>query len=150
MNIMKTVLYLTLSMVISTFFSIQWIERREQIYSVDLGKIMSAQMLLAGRMASQGVDKDVWMTAIKDVTPKVKQVIHSIAGNHTVIVGPAIVQGANDITDAVLKKLGLPTNLPNLTVSRQDVIPSLIPKTDVKADTKIQIRHSQKDSWLLP
>lgn len=155
MNSVKCVLTLIVTVIISMLIAVKYIENKNKIYSIDLGKIISTQMLLAGRMASTGVDKPRWMMTIKDTSAQMKMAISSIAGNHIVIVGPAIVQGTIDITDQVLKKLGLPTKLPNVNISQADLIPSLIPKSAIKTSEPMENSsqpspEKKTKAWLLP
>ena len=133
---------LSISMVYTSLMT----ETEHNIYTVNLGKIVSAQMLIAGRMAAQNNKNSLWMTTIKDTSSKIKSTIKSIAGNHVVIVTPAVVQGSVDITNQVLKKLGLPTNVPTFAIPKSKVIPSLFPRHVPSAE-----QHKSKEpSWMRP
>ena len=135
-------LVLILSMLFTTWMS----HRRNTIETVDLGKIMSAQMLIAGRMVSQGNDKALWMSTVKDASSNLKKTISDIAGDHIVIVTPAVVQGAHDITNEVLKRLGLPTHVPKLSIPKANVVPDMIPREKVTTNDKEEVGKP----WQLP
>ncbi len=148
MNKLQTILLVSMTVIISIVISSWVVRNQHKIYSVNLGRIMQTQMMIAGRMAANGINKNTWMMTIKDTSENIRKVIQTIAGNHVVIVSPAIVQGTVDITDQVLKLLNLPTNLPTTTLSQAEVIPSLIPR-DIQAEP-VSNKEKPKTSWLLP
>jgi len=149
MNSIKIIGLMGITILISNVISFWFFSHQNKIYSVNLGRIMQTQMMIAGRMSATGINKSTWMVTIKDTSENIRQTIKSIAGNHTVIVSPAAIQGTIDITDKVLKLLSLPTNLPTTAVTQTDVIPSLIPKI-VEKDAMTNKKAKPQSSWLLP
>lgn len=148
MTIIKLGLTVSISVILSTLITYAFFAKKFEVYTVDLGRITTTQMLVAGRLASSGVNKATWMTTIKDTSANVRKTIQQIAGSHTVIVSPAVIQGSVDITDQVLSKLGLPINLPRIDLSQSDVMPSLIPK--VANPVNGLPTKKEESSWLLP
>ncbi len=149
MNSIKTMMLASSTIILSVLISCCVVRTQNKIYSVDLGRITKTQMMIAGRMAASGITQATWMMTIKDTSEHIRQSIQKIAGNHIVIVTPAVIQGSTDITDQVLKSLSLPTNLPTKTLSQSEVIPSLIPQ-GTPTDTVVSNKEKQKNNWLLP
>lgn len=149
MSSIKTMMLVSITIILSVLISCWAARTQNKIYSVDLGRITKTQMMIAGRMAASGINKATWMMTIKDTSLHIRQSIQKIAGNHMVIVTPAVIQGSIDITDQVLKFLNLPTNLPIKTLSQSDVIPSLIPQ-ETQTDAVVSNKEKQKTNWLLP
>lgn len=84
----------------------------KKIVTIDLGKILFSQSSMAGRNIANDRIKP-WMSTIKEASKDLRHIIAEIAGKNTlVIVSPAVVQGAANITNTVLAKLNLPTNVP--------------------------------------
>lgn len=84
------------------------------IKTVDLNRIHRAQMMLTMRATQLPNDESKrWIDKVNTASLQIKKVITELAGNGAVvIVSPAVISGAMDITDDVLKKLGLPTDVP--------------------------------------
>lgn len=139
---------LSIAVIVSVVISIACsalILRPQQVDTVDLGKIVNAQMLIAGRMAAQGNLKEPWMTTIQETSQRLRKAIKQVAGNRLVIVTPAVVQGAHDITNQVLAKLGLPEHIPQLNIPQSKVIPQLVPKQQPAGQ-----KQTQNKGWELP
>lgn len=111
---------------------------------VDLGKVLNAQIMMGMRAAESNITNEPWMASIEDATDQVAEAIAKVAGKNTlVIVSPAVVQGAQDITREVLIELGLPTNLPKYDIKQEDLFPNepvdFLPKEE-----------GENNDWLMP
>lgn len=130
MKLQKTTVIVGIIVLMLSMMYATWISHRQStLYTVDLGKITRAQMLFAGRLMQGQASKKVWMATINDATGRVQKTIHNIAGDHIVIVTPAVVQGSIDITDRVLTQLGLPTRIPEMHLPENAVLPHGFSKT---------------------
>lgn len=91
--------------------------RVDNIKTIDLAKIMSAQNMLTLRASQSGnaANKAAWLKTATDAGVHLKAVIREIAGpTATVLVAQAVIDPKDDITKQVLLKLGLPANVPDL------------------------------------
>lgn len=108
---------------IATVFAYWMSSRRSlEIDTVNLGKIVNAQQVIAGRVAGKDVSAAPWMATIHSASQQLRETIREVAGaNAIVVVSPAVIQGAHDITSEVMRRLGLPTNLPDIRVPRGEL-----------------------------
>ena len=122
-----------------------WINHQSKtIYSINLNKIIAAQLFMAGRVTPNATNQKQLLQEVKTEITHVRPIIQKYAGQHVVIVSPAIVQGSLDITNKVLKALGLPTQVPTTPLSEQAVIPSLL---QIKT---VNTAHIEPNAWMLP
>ena len=84
-----------------------------RIVTFDVVKYVNAERAMADKMFGKN-DVAAIAPSLLNISKHTRAVIREVAGPHTIVViRQAIVQGqTNDITDAVLSKLGLPTNVP--------------------------------------
>jgi hypothetical protein len=81
------------------------------IVTFDIIRYTNAQRAFASKFMTNQVPDDAAL--LMDLSKKTRTSISKIAGNSTVIVKQTVVQGdIPDITEDVLKDLGLPTNVP--------------------------------------
>jgi hypothetical protein len=114
-----------------------------KIYTVNLVNIMRAQTFLAGKSLQAGLSTKQWMSSVSHQSPLIRQSITDLVGKKAVvIVSPAVIQGAVDITDKVLVKLGLPTQLP---AALMNVSGTLTPPTVSTHSIK-----KEAPAWLTP
>jgi hypothetical protein len=95
----------------------------------DVVKYANAQRALASKfLTGKGVEEVAPL--LMDVSKRTRSVIHAVAGPNTVVViRQAVVQGEmRDITDEVLTRLGLPTNVPTADPTRHvlEMAPTLL------------------------
>jgi len=87
----------------------------------DIVKYNNAQQRLVGQLLQQQKGPEVSEAAllIKGLSGRAKQAIEEVAGPSTVVLIRQGVVSSNvvDITDAVLNKLGLPTDVPSLSAA---------------------------------
>lgn len=96
---------------------LQWLIcpiRSEPVYQVDLKKIMAVRVMQKKQSGPQ---------VAEDNPLSVRQAIKLVARHHLVLVSPAVIEGATDITEAVLSLLDLPTQVPR--INRQSVTPAI-------------------------
>ncbi len=122
------------------------------VKTVDLGKIINAQMILGSRALNSELAAEPWMASITDGGKDLADIIEEIAGKDAlVIVGPAVIQGAEDITKAVLVRMGLPSNVPDYNISQKNILPSakdiLFDGEDVQLGLQAE---DNEDEWLMP
>lgn len=84
-----------------------------RVVTFDVVKYVNAERAIADKMFGKN-DPAAVAPSLLNISKNTREVIREVAGPHTlVVISQAIVQGqADDITDSVLKKLGLPTNVP--------------------------------------
>jgi hypothetical protein len=89
------------------------------VASFDVLKYTNAQRAVASSFLKPSEDISRTNELLLNLPERTRKVIQDIAGAGTlVVVKQAVVQGqAKDITDAVLTKLGLPTNVPTADVT---------------------------------
>ena len=122
--------YLVVSVLVSVFvvFGVSWALNRmgmssvggsPQIATFDIFKYINAQRAVAEAFVKPSSSDSLTASQIlADMPSKTRDAIAQVAGPRTlVVIKQAVVQGqARDITDQVLRLLGLPTNVPS-TVS---------------------------------
>lgn len=112
------------------------------VYTVNLGKILNAQMAMSQLQVSPQIktsDKNM----LSATNSQLKATIHDIAGNHLVIVSPAVIQGGHDMTDKVLQRLGLPTNVPERAPAISHIFPA-------KNPLSVMAKITKPASWKVP
>ena len=84
-----------------------------RIVTFDVVKYVNAERAIADKMFGKN-DPAAVAPSLLEISKKTRAVIREVAGPHTlVVIQQAIVQGqADDITNQVLERLGLPTNVP--------------------------------------
>lgn len=88
---------------------------RQHVVSIDLIKILNAQALYANKLMDSSPKDKSWVRMTNKINSSIREKIRMIAGRDTIVlVAPALIQGADDITDRVLVALNLPSKLPNL------------------------------------
>lgn len=98
-----------------------------QVVSFDVIKFGNAQRAVAASFL-KGANNDN-ATLLLDLSKKTRESIHKVAGSRLVLLKQAVVQGnVPDITDAVLKDLGLPVDVPTQdpTSVALDVAPTML------------------------
>jgi hypothetical protein len=103
----------------------------------DIVKYANAQRALASRfLTGKGVEEAA--PILVEVSKRTRSVIHELAGPDTVVVvRQAVVQGEmRDITDEVLTRLGLPTNVPTADPTRHvlEMAPTLLGVGPISGD----------------
>lgn len=100
-----------------------------RVVTFDVVKYVNAERAVASKFFGQNDAAEVAPTLL-DISNKTRKVIREVAGPKTlVVISQAIVQGqADDITNKVLKRLGLPTNVPTVNPTRYalDFAPTMI------------------------
>lgn len=95
----------------------------------DVIRYANAQRAVASRFLT-GKGAEEVAPLLLDVSKRTRSVIHQVAGPNTIVViRQAVVQGEmRDITDEVLTRLGLPTNVPTADPTRHllEVAPTLL------------------------
>lgn len=95
----------------------------------DIIKYANAQRAVASRFLASKNSEEV-APILMDVSKKTRDTIREVAGSNTVVlIRQSVVQGeTRDITDEVLKRLGLPTDVPTADPTRHtlDVAPTLL------------------------
>jgi len=118
----------------------------------DVVKYANAQRALASRFLSGKGAEEVAPLLI-DVSKRTRAVIHEVAGaNAVVVIRQAVVQGEmRDITDEVLTRLGLPTNVPTADPTRHvlEVAPTLLGVGPLSSDER-RVRPAGEQSATLP
>lgn len=98
------------------------------VVSFDVIKYANAQRAVASTFIKKDADIAAANEVLLDLPARTREAIQSVAGpGALVVVKQAVVQGQTaDITDEVLKKLGLPTNVPtaDATAYTLDVAPT--------------------------
>lgn len=98
--------------------------RSEPVYQVDLQRIVKSPI------AAQHI-----------ITQRLREAITAVAGRHLVLVKPAVIQGATDITDAVLMAMTLPLSSETKQLDKQEK----------RADTQPNTYSSSEiPKWLMP
>ena len=117
---------------------------------VDLTRIVNAENYMAVK-SSQAQNMD-WQTALTKDTKKVKDTIKEISHGRVVYISQAIVVGkVIDITDMVLKKLNLPTNIPALAPPKQLVMGGMAVSSKKEMQDKAnQATAKQESDFLKP
>ena len=99
------------------------------IVTFDVIKFTNAQRAVASAFVSPNADQVRANELLLNLSERTRAAISDVAGAGTlVVVQQAVVQGATrDITTEVLKKLGLPTNVPTADATRYslDVAPTM-------------------------
>jgi hypothetical protein len=118
----------------------------------DVIKLANAQRALASRfLSTKGADEVAPL--LMDVSKRTRAVIHKVAGANTIVViRQAVVQGEmRDITDEVLTRLGLPTNVPTADPTRHvlEVAPTLLGVGPLSSDER-RSRPPGEQSATLP
>jgi methyl-accepting chemotaxis protein len=112
------------------------------IKTVDLGRIHTAEMMLSMRASKLPENESKqWIDKVNKASENLKSTILAVAGNNSLIfVAPAVISGAEDITNSVLVKLGLPVDVPsiepprNLVLGGMDSMSNQIDSTQDKAN----------------
>lgn len=87
-----------------------------RVVTFDVFRYLNAQRAVASTFLRPGGDQFSASQLLADMPTKTKQAIAAVAGpGALVVIKQAVVQGeTEDITTAVLRKLGLPTNVPSV------------------------------------
>ena len=87
-----------------------------RVVTFDVFRYLNAQRAVASTFLRPGADQFSASQLLADMPVKTQEAIAAVAGPGTlVVIKQAVVQGeTEDITTAVLKKLGLPTNVPSV------------------------------------
>lgn len=101
------------------------------VVSFDVIKYTNAQRAVASTFLKRDADIGHANELLLDLPKRTRDAISEVAGDGTlVVVKQAVVQGQTmDITDQVLKKLGLPTDVPtaDATSYSLDMAPTMLP-----------------------
>lgn len=87
---------------------------RQHIVSIDLIKILNAQAFYANKLIAKNPGDKNWVDITNDTNASIREKVRLVAGENTIVmVAPALIQGADDITERVLVALNLPSKPPN-------------------------------------
>ena len=119
---------------------------RVDIVSFDIIKFTNSQRAVASTFIKPNADIGQANELLLKLPERARAVIKEIAGAGTlVVIKQAVVQGqTRDITDEVLGKLGLPTNVPtaDATAYSLDVAPTMLPRPEVRKDAPVPFKST--------
>lgn len=85
---------------------------RQHIVSVDLIRILNSQAFYANKLIAKNPKNKNWINMTNKINASIREKVKLVAGQDTIVmVAPALIQGADDITEQVLVALNLPTAL---------------------------------------
>lgn len=115
------VISVTLSVILSWYLFSG--HQNKNIVTIDLSRIHSAELMMTMKASQLSTNEQKsWIKNIEHASGDIKNAIEAIAPNSIVIVSPAVIIGAHDITNKVLHYLGLPTNAPRMRAPRSAVL----------------------------
>ena len=117
----RDVCLVVVAVLVSTLISLH-LNHRSQLLSVNLTKILNAQRMLIVRGST--LNQNAWISQAQNASKSLKAAISKIAHGHAVMISQSVIAGSVDITPQVLRALGLPQNVPDITPSRSQVLGS--------------------------
>jgi hypothetical protein len=145
-----TIKYLTYIFIIllPSLVSYQLGIRHTTVVMVDLQKIITAESVLTNKIVENGSLMKPWLSTVNGLGKELSQAIRDVAGkNSLVLITPCVIQGAKNITDDVLVRLGLPRKVPNPMISINAIFPG---SQNNNANENQALNKEKIPSWMLP
>ncbi len=124
------------------------------VVSFDVIKYTNAQRAVASTFVKPSADIAKANELLLNLPERTRSAIEEVAGHGTlVVVKQAVVQGqTDDITDAVLKKLGLPTNVPTAdsTAAALDFAPTSLSTVYAPRNSSAPVETGADGKQVLP
>lgn len=115
---------------------------------VDFQKIITAESVLTNKIIEGGPLMKPWLSTVNELGKELSQAIRDVAGEKSlVLIAPCVVQGARNITDDVLVRLGLPRKVPNSMMPINAIFPN---SQNINANKINALTKEKIPSWMLP